>query len=49
MRQQLLFMHYTELIDWQRTDGQWLNITFTANLEDKTCDYPVAHGNQISV
>jgi hypothetical protein len=29
-------MHYTELIDWQRTDGQWLNITFTANLEDKT-------------
>jgi hypothetical protein len=35
MGQQLAFMHYTELIDRQRTDGKRLNFTFTANLKDK--------------
>jgi hypothetical protein len=28
-------MHYTELIDRQRTDGKRLNFTLTANLKDE--------------
>jgi hypothetical protein len=35
MGQQLPFMHYTELIDRHRTDGQRLNFTLTADLKDE--------------
>jgi hypothetical protein len=33
MGQQLSFVHYTELIDGQWADGEWLNLTLTANLK----------------
>jgi hypothetical protein len=33
MGKQFSFMHYTELIDRQWTDGQWLNFTLTPNLK----------------